>query len=366
MTGRGMVRNRVTAALALLMTVILFSVAACEGLTTDEDSDTGSGGIVEAGLPQPCERAAGLLARADTLTLDGRRLKALATACIDRGARPQLGWALLGIAEQYLGDLSASEDALDEALDRDSDPGSGTWVAPLLAIDARARLLVAEGEPLAALEEVDAAGGLVARQAGSEHPQIFSGLFSERAALLNLAGRPEEAKLSYQRALLLAGSRKQRFNVVRQAGWTALASGRWAAAYRHLNQAYDLAPAAPQQLQLALQIYVAEAQGLDPRRARDSLTRRIEAQGLDLDLYPGLFLRYLLGELTAAEVRRRAGGESRLNPAATTMQVDYYLGLGALLEGNRRNARAAFERVVDSEVLALPEYFFAQDALARL
>ncbi|GAB5467252.1 MAG: hypothetical protein Kilf2KO_02820 [Rhodospirillales bacterium] len=343
-----------------LLPLLGLLLLACQGLWPEEPA----GG--DAAAAQSCGRAAGLLQRADTLTLDGRRLKDLAETCVEAGNRPQLGFALIAIAEQYLGDLEASQKAASQALAGEPDRGTGVWLAPLLAFNARANLLAAEGEPLAAVREVDLAGGLLSRLAGARYPNLFSGLLSERAALLVLAGQDERARDSYRRALTFAGSPAQRFTVIRRTASAELSEGSFAAAYSHFQEAFSLAPAPPQALQMALHAYAAEAQGLGQEAARRGLQRRIEKAGLDLDLYPGLLLRYVLGEIDGDQLRDRADSESRLNPAATAAQVDYYIGLEALLAGDRPAAGTAFRRVVGSDVIALAEYGFALGALARL
>ncbi len=342
--------------------IALLSLTACSALQLEEPTVARSAG----GADRPCARAVDLLERRETLSLDGRQLKAYAEACVARGDRPQLGWALLGRAEQYLGDRSASTVALNAALKADPDAGPGIWFAPILALDARATLFAAKGDPIGALNEIDVASGLLVRFTGVRYPELFSRLLSERAAYLALAGEEARAAADFERALLISRSAEQRFNVMRRAGWVELASGRFARAYRRLTQAYDRAPAVPQKLQNALRIYAAEAQGLDPETAERGLRRRLESGKLDLDLYPGLIIRFLLGEIDGETLRQRAREESRLNPAATKAQLDYYLGLRSLLAGETRQARAAFERVVESEVVALPEYFFARGALDRL
>ncbi len=339
------------------LVLALAALGACSSL------DTLRTDMTEA--DKPCARAVELLERRETLTLDGRELKVYAEACVAVGPRPQLGYALLGRAEQYLGDRSASTEALNAAMKSEPDSGPGIWLAPVLALDARATLFAAKGEPLAALNEIDVASGLVVRFTGARFPELFSRLLSERAAYLALAGEEERAAADFERAYLLAGNQGQRFSVLQRAGWVDLAKGRYASAYRRLTQAYDLAPAAPQMLQTALRIYVAEALGLDRARAERGLKRRIEADSLDLDLYPGLVLRFLLEEIDGPTLQRRAGEESRLNPAATTAQLDYYLGLRALLSGDERQGHAAFARVVESDVVALPEYFFASGIIQR-
>ncbi|MEQ8652230.1 MAG: hypothetical protein RIC87_07180 [Kiloniellales bacterium] len=317
-------------------------------------------------VERPCERAIDLLERRETLSLDGRELKAYAEACVDYGARPQLGLALLGRAEQYLGDRSASTAALNAALKAEPDAGPGVWFAPLLALDARATLFAARGDPLGALNEIEVASGLLVRFTGVRYPNLISRLLSERAAYLVLAGEEERAAADYERALVIARNPAQRFAVLRRAGWADLASGRFARAYRRLTQAYELAPAMPQKLQAALRIYAAEAQGLDRKRAMRGLERRVERDALDLDLYPGIIVRFLLDDIDAETLRQRAREESRLNPAAIKAQLDYYLGLRDLLDGESRSAQAAFARAVDSDVVALPEYFFARGAIGRL
>lgn len=340
----------------------LLSVSACSGLLPVGLS--GAPEVVET--DRPCARAIELLERRETLSLDGRELKAYAEACVAYGTRPQLGWALLGRAEQYLGDRSASTVALNAALKAAPDAGPGVWFAPVLALDARATLFAAKGDPEGALNEIDVASGLLARFTGARYPQLYGRLLSERAAYLALAGEEASAAADFERALLIARSPEQRFNVMRRAGWAELASGRYAKAYRRLTQAYDMAPALPQKLQTALRIYAAEAQGLDQERAERGLRRRLASDDLDLDLYPGILIRFLIGEIDAEALKERAGEESRLNPAATKAQLDYYLGLRDLLSGETRAARTAFERVVDSEVVALPEYFFARGGIERL
>ncbi len=59
MTGHDIARSRLGGALAAVLTVVLFAVAACEGLSSDEGDEEGAGGVIEASLPQPCERAVG-------------------------------------------------------------------------------------------------------------------------------------------------------------------------------------------------------------------------------------------------------------------------------------------------------------------
>ncbi len=342
----------------LLALTLLLVLGGCTSLDPDD--------LQIAELDRPCARAVALLERGDTLSLDGRKLKAYAEACVERGDRPQLGWALLGWAEQYLGDRSASTRALNTALKVKPDEGPAVWLAPLLALDARATLFAAKGDPDGALNEVDLAGSLLARFTGARYPDLLSSLLSQRAAYLALAGEERQAAQNVERAFLIARSPRQRFAVLSRAGWVALTRGRFAEAYRRLTQAFALAPAAPQKLQTALRIYAAESQGLGREAARRGLQRRVETAGLDLDLYPGVLIRFLLGEIETADLRRQALQESRLNPAATKAQLDYYLALGALLAGDRDRSRTAFERVLESEVVALPEYFFAQGALGRL
>ncbi len=354
---RGQGAQRLQAALAGCLLL-----GACSGLWPDgtpEDPRLAS-------LEDPCVAAAGLLGRGETLTLDGRRLKAYAEACLERGSRPQLGWALLGWAEQYLGDRSASARALNAALQTDPDEGPAVWLAPIIALDARATLFAAGDDPRGALDEVDLAGSLLARFTGIRYPDLLSTILVRRATYLALAGEEAEARVTFERALMIASSREQGYEVLRREGWVALSQGRFAAAYRRLTQAFTLAPAAPQRLQTALRIYAAEAQGLGEGPARQGLARRIATAELDLDLYPGLILRYLLGEIDAESLTERADQESRLNPSATMAQLDYYKGLSALLGGEPARAERAFRRVLDSEVVALPEYFFARGALERL
>ncbi len=173
--------------------IAFLSLTACsavlpEGLSSAPD-------VVET--DRPCERAIDLLERRETLSLDGRELKAYAEACVAYGSRPQLGWALLGRAEQYLGDRSASTVALNAALKAAPDAGPGVWFAPVLALDARATLFAAKGDPMGALNEIDVASGLLIRFTGTRYPELFSRLLSERAAYLALAG--EEARSDSRR-----------------------------------------------------------------------------------------------------------------------------------------------------------------------
>ncbi|MEO1192686.1 MAG: hypothetical protein AAFY02_13070 [Pseudomonadota bacterium] len=299
------------------------------------------------------------MARADTLSLDARALKRWADACVEADRFASSGEALRAWSGLYLGDLDLTERAVEAVIA--AQPEASGWLPAYLALRAQAVLEAARGRFPQALDLQSLAAAVLLRagQSGQE-----SRLLAERAALLRAAGQETDAAETFRGALALAGSRLERYRVLRRDGWSALGSGDYARAYRRLSQAFALAPTPPEALYMALQAYAAQALGLGQETARESL--RADVADADLDIYPGLLLRHALGQITEEEVLARAGSESRQNPAAWQAQAGYYLALAELLAGDRAAAAAGFERVLASDVVALPEYGFAKHALAAL
>jgi lipoprotein NlpI len=85
-----------------------------------------------------------------------------------------------------------------------------------------------------------------------------------------------------------------------------------------------------------------------------------------LDAWPGAAIEMYLGKKTADEVLQAAAHEDKKKERLQLCEAYFYVGQYHLLKGDKNQARAAFERVLDTKVREYLEYQYAGVELERL